>query len=50
VRHTDEEHAMDVADYNRSAWDAQVQQGNPWTVPVTSEQVARAGPATGRWC
>ena len=33
---------MDIADYNRQAWDKQVENGNPWTVPVTSEQVAAA--------
>jgi SAM-dependent methyltransferase len=32
-------------DLNRTAWDAQVDNGNPWTVPVTAKQIenARAG-------
>jgi SAM-dependent methyltransferase len=38
---------MDVRDYNRGAWDRQVEQGNPWTVPVTSEQVEAA--RRGEW-
>jgi SAM-dependent methyltransferase len=38
---------MDVRDYNRSAWDRQVEQGNPWTIPVTSEQAAAA--RRGEW-
>ncbi len=33
---------MDVVKFNREAWDAQVAQDNPWSRPVTSEQVARA--------
>ena len=28
--------------YNRRAWDRQVERGNPWTIPVGSEEVARA--------
>jgi SAM-dependent methyltransferase len=38
---------MDIAEYNRQAWDQQVEQGNPWTLPVTSEQVAAA--RAGDW-
>ncbi len=38
---------MDVRDYNRRAWDAQVAKQNPWTLPVTSEQVAAA--RRGEW-
>ncbi len=38
---------MDIARYNRSAWDAQVDKGNRWTVPVSSEAVAAA--REGRW-
>jgi SAM-dependent methyltransferase len=38
---------VDVRDYNRGAWDRQVEQGNPWTVPVTSEQVEAA--RRGEW-
>lgn len=37
----------DVRAYNRAAWDAAVQQQNEWTVPVTSDQVARA--RAGDW-
>jgi ubiquinone/menaquinone biosynthesis C-methylase UbiE len=34
---------MDIRSYNREAWDRQVQSGkNPWTVPVSSELIARA--------
>ena len=33
---------MDVAHYNRRAWDHQVAEGNRWTVPVSAEQVAAA--------
>lgn len=38
---------MNIADYNRRAWDKQVENGNPWTIPVTSEQVAAA--RRGEW-
>jgi SAM-dependent methyltransferase len=31
-----------IPDYNRTAWDRQVERGNRWTVPVTPEEVARA--------
>jgi SAM-dependent methyltransferase len=33
---------MDIVRYNKSAWDYQVSISNPWTVPVTSEDIARA--------
>ncbi len=33
---------MDVLVYNRAAWDRAVAEGNPWTVPVSSEAVAKA--------
>ncbi|NPV56372.1 MAG: class I SAM-dependent methyltransferase [Anaerolineae bacterium] len=33
---------MDVHEYNRRAWNREVAQGNPWTIPVTPEEVARA--------
>ncbi len=33
---------MDIRAYNRNAWNKQVEGGNPWTVPVTSEQVEAA--------
>jgi SAM-dependent methyltransferase len=32
----------DVLDYNRRAWDRQVERSNRWTVPVGPEEVARA--------
>lgn len=38
---------MDILDYNKKAWDHQVRTGNRWTVPVTSEEIARA--RTGDW-
>lgn len=38
---------MDVQSYNREAWDRQVRDANPWTVPVSSEEVARA--RSGDW-
>lgn len=38
---------MDILSFNRSAWDQQVEYGNPWTIPVTSEQVAAA--RQGHW-
>src|SRR5439155_1680125 len=39
--------AGDVREYNRAAWDRQVARGNRWTVPVTSEAIARA--RAGEW-
>ena len=32
----------ELVEYNRHAWNAQVEQGNEWTLPVTPEQVAEA--------
>jgi len=32
----------DVLDYNRRAWDRQVERGNRWTVPVGPDEIARA--------
>jgi SAM-dependent methyltransferase len=37
----------DIQDYNRRAWDRQVERGNRWTVPVGAEEVARA--RRGHW-
>jgi SAM-dependent methyltransferase len=36
---------MNTLEYNRWAWDRNVEQGNPWTIPVSTEQIqsARAG-------
>lgn len=33
---------MDVRAYNREAWNRQVDRQNPWTIPVSSEEVAAA--------
>ena len=33
---------QDILSYNRRAWDRQVERGNPWTVPVSPEVIARA--------
>ena len=38
---------MDIADYNRWAWDQQVSKGNRWTQPVTADLIADA--RAGRW-
>jgi len=33
---------MNIEQYNRKAWDHQVEKGNCWTTPVTSDAIARA--------
>jgi SAM-dependent methyltransferase len=33
---------LNIRQYNREAWDRQVESGNPWTIPVSSEQIVRA--------
>lgn len=33
---------MDVRAYNREAWDKEVEQGNPWTIPVSHGQIQQA--------
>lgn len=38
---------MDVRAYNKEAWDRQVAEGNPWTLPVSPEVIAEA--RQGRW-
>jgi SAM-dependent methyltransferase len=38
---------MDIRDYNRRAWDKEVERGNEWTQPVSSEVIAAA--RQGRW-
>ncbi|HSV85919.1 MAG TPA: class I SAM-dependent methyltransferase [Levilinea sp.] len=38
---------MDIRSFNRRAWDRQVEQGNIWTRPVSSEEVAAA--RRGEW-
>jgi SAM-dependent methyltransferase len=37
----------DAVEHNRAAWDREVDSGNEWTVPVTSEEIARA--SAGDW-
>ena len=37
----------DFLRYNQQTWNRQVERGNPWTVPVSSEAVARA--RNGDW-
>jgi len=38
---------MDVVNYNREAWDKQVAESNPWTIPVTPARIAAA--RQGEW-
>ena len=38
---------MDIRAYNRQAWNNEVEQGNPWTVPVSPEVIAAA--RRGEW-
>jgi len=38
---------MDIVAYNRAAWDREVENGNPWTVPVGAEAIAAA--RLGEW-
>lgn len=38
---------MDVRAYNKEAWNRQVAEGNPWTLPVTPEVIASA--RKGQW-
>ncbi len=37
----------ELREWNRKAWDRQVEFGNPWTVPVSGDEVAEA--RQGRW-
>jgi SAM-dependent methyltransferase len=39
---TNMNHPDDILRYNRDAWDRQVERGNPWTVPVGPDVIARA--------
>ena len=32
----------DITKYNKKAWDREVKIGNPWTVPVSSKEIAAA--------
>lgn len=34
--------AAHVLQHNKKAWEREVQNGNPWTIPVSSEQISRA--------
>lgn len=38
---------MDVRKYNREKWDLQVERGNPWTIPCSSQVIAAA--REGNW-
>ena len=38
---------MNVYEFNQAAWNRQVDEGDRWTLPVSSEQVARA--RAGDW-
>lgn len=38
---------MDVRAYNREAWNKEVDQGNPWTIPVNHDQIQQA--REGNW-
>ena len=38
---------MDTADYNKKAWNREVEKGNKWTIPVTGEVIA--GVRQGTW-
>ena len=38
---------MDVRTYNREAWNREVENGNPWTIPVEPEVIALA--RQGKW-
>jgi len=38
---------MNIRDYNRTAWDREVEKKNPWTVPVSHEEIEAA--RRGEW-
>lgn len=38
---------MDIRAYNREAWNKEVERGNPWTIPVSAEQIQKA--REGNW-
>jgi SAM-dependent methyltransferase len=38
---------MDVLEHNKKAWNRQVENGNPWTIPVDSDTIAEA--RRGKW-
>lgn len=42
-----DEAIMNIREYNRQAWDKEVEQQNEWTVPVSSEVIAAA--RQGQW-
>ena len=33
---------IDILEYNRLAWDKEVERGNRWTIPVSREEIADA--------
>jgi len=41
------ESKMDILKHNRNAWDAEVEKGNEWTKPVSSEEIEKA--KNGEW-
>jgi len=47
IHHSSLPKEMNVREYNRRAWDRQVEGGNVWTVPVGPEVIAEA--RRGRW-
>lgn len=38
---------IDIEEHNRTAWDHEVERGNPWTLPVSCDDIARA--RSGDW-
>ncbi len=38
---------MDVTEHNRGSWNEAVKRGNPWSIPVTPDEIARA--RAGDW-
>jgi SAM-dependent methyltransferase len=43
----DDSKKFDVRQYNRKAWDAAVERGSPWTIPVGPQEIAAA--RRGEW-
>nr|MBK9653508.1 hypothetical protein [Bacteroidota bacterium] len=33
---------INITEYNRKAWDANVKKGNQWTIPVTDDEIEKA--------
>jgi SAM-dependent methyltransferase len=38
---------MDIREFNRQAWDRQVEEGNPWTIPASPQEIEAA--RRGTW-